>query len=74
MVQLTIAHPTSITSSNLQENLFYDFNGNLFHPSVDFPMTHTPFYGLFLYGLPFHIYPTMSHTNSGLQYLQHLHF
>ena len=47
MVQLTIAHPTSVTSSNLQENLFYDLNGSLFHPNVDFPITHTPFHGLF---------------------------
>ena len=66
MVQLTIAHPTSLTSSNLQENLFYDFNESLFHPSVDFPVTHTPFYGLVPYGLSFHIHPFMSHTSSGL--------
>ena len=41
MIQLTTTHPTSLTSSNLQENLFYDSNGSLFHPNVDFPITHT---------------------------------
>ena len=59
MVQLTIAYPTSLTSSNHQENLSYDFNRSLFHPSEDFPIiTHTPFYGLFPYGLWFHIHPS----------------
>ena len=70
MVQLTIALPTSLTSFNLQENLFNDFNGILFHPNVDFLIKHTPFHGLFPYGLPFHIHPSMSRTSSGLQYLQ----
>ena len=41
MVQLTIAHPTSFTSPNLQDNLFYDFNRSLFLRSVDFSITHT---------------------------------
>ena len=41
LVQLTIPHPTPLTSSNLQENLFYYFNGSLFHPNADFLITHT---------------------------------
>ena len=41
MVQLTITHPTPLTSSNLQENLFDYFNRSLFHPNVDFPIIHT---------------------------------
>ena len=41
MVQLTITHPTPLTSSNHQENLFHDFDGSLFHPNVDFSITHT---------------------------------
>ena len=73
MVHLTIAHPTSLTSSKFQENLFYDFNGSLFHPNVDFPIKHTLFHGLSPYGLSFHIHPSMSCTSSGLQYLQPLH-
>ena len=73
MVQLTIAHRTSLTFSNLLENLFYDFNGSLLHPNVDFPIKHASFHGLFPYGLPFHIHPSMPRTNSGLEYLQRLH-
>ena len=73
MVQLTIAHPTSLTSSRFQGNLFYDFNGSLFHLNVDFPIKHTLFHGRSPYGLPFHIDPSMSRTSSGLQYLQPLH-
>ena len=41
MVQLTVTHPTSLTSSNLQENLCHGFNGSLFHSNVDFPIKHT---------------------------------
>ena len=73
MVQLTIAHPTSLTLSKFQGNLFDDFNGSLFHLNVDFPIKHTPFHGRSPYGLPFHIDPSMSRTSSGLQYLQPLH-
>ena len=40
-MQLTVTHLTPLTSSNLQENLFYDFNGILFHLNVDFCVTHT---------------------------------
>ena len=73
MIQLTIAHPTSLTSSKFQENLFCDFNGSLFPPNVDFPIKHTPFHGLSPYGLSFQMHPSMSRTSSGFQYLQPLH-
>ena len=66
MVQLTIAHPTSFTFSNIQKNLFNDFKGSWLHPNVNFPMTHTPFCGLFPCGLPFNIHPSISHTSLDL--------
>ena len=72
--QLTIAHLTALTSSNLQENLFNDFNGSWLHPNVDFPMTQTPFRGLLPYGLPFNIHPSISHTSLDLYHLKPFHF
>ena len=59
-----MTHPTSRTSSNLQENLFDDFNGSLFHPNVDFPITRTPFYGLFPY--TYQLWPLIFTTSSYL--------
>ena len=41
MVQLTITHPTPRSSFNFEENLFYYFNGSMFHPNVYFPTAHT---------------------------------
>ena len=40
MVQLIIAHPTSSTSSSLQSDLIYAFNGSL-SPSIYFFIIHT---------------------------------
>ena len=40
MVQLIIAHPTSSTSSSLQSDLIYAFNGSL-NPSIYFFIIHT---------------------------------
>ena len=74
MVQLTIAHSTSLTSFYLQENLFYDFNGCLFHPNVDFPIKHTPFYGLCFYGVPHQLWLPIFTTFSHLILPTRFHF
>ena len=47
MVQLTIAHPTSLTSSSLQPDLIYAFNGSLFESKCIFlHNTHHSIYTL----------------------------
>ena len=62
MVQLTIAHPTSPTSSSLLSDLIYAFNGSLFYSKYIF--LHHTHYSMFfsLDELPVDIYLSMSHT------------
>ena len=73
MLQLTIAHPTSLTSSKVQENLFYDLKRSLFYPNVDFSIKNKPFHSVSPNGLPFLIHPSISPTSFGFQDLQPLH-
>ena len=58
MVQLTIAHPISLTSSSLQPDSFYTLDVSLFHQSVSSSVINTTLRSLLFAELPVNICPS----------------